>query len=88
MNTCIYPAATGACPGPSTAYLLSGLFARSTTAPTSTNPVTLKMTMEESAASGSAIAGLHLLPDIAFGTSSAANIWSAQVAFPYAWAQL
>jgi hypothetical protein len=87
-NTCIYPAATGACPGPSTAYLLSGLFARSTTAPTSTNPVTLKMTMEESAASGSAIAGLHLLPDIAFGTSSAANIWSAQVAFPYAWAQL
>jgi hypothetical protein len=43
--------------------------------------VTLKMTMEESAASGPAIAGLHLLPDIAFGTSSLANIWSAQVAF-------
>ena len=87
-NTCVYPAVTGVCPGPSSTYLLPGLFSRSTTAPTSTTPVTLKITMEESAASGTAIVGLHLLPDIAFGTSSLANIWSAQVAFPYAWAQL
>jgi hypothetical protein len=83
-TTCVYPAATGACPSPSATYLLPGLFSRSFTAPTSSTPVTVVITMEESAASGSTIAGLHMLPNIAFGTATSAGTWSAQVAYPYA----
>jgi large repetitive protein len=87
-NTCIYPAGTGTCPSPSSSYLLPGLAWRSVTAPTSSTAVTVKITMEESATSATPIAGLHMLPNIAFGTGSTTNIWSAQVDFPYAWAQL
>ena len=42
----------------------------------------VKITMEENATSGTSIAGLHMLPNVAFGTGSAANIWFAQVGFP------
>ena len=44
----------------------------------------VKITMEENATSGTSIAGLHVLPNVAFGTGSTANIWFAQVDFPYA----
>ena len=87
-NTCIYPAGSGACPSPSPSYLLPGLASRSVTAPTSSAAVAVKITMEENATSGTSIAGLHMLPNVAFGTGSAANIWFAQVGFPYAGAQL
>jgi hypothetical protein len=87
-NTCIYPVAAGTCPGPSATYLLPGLSSRSITAPTSTAPATLKITLEESAASSTTIAGLHMLPYIAFATATSANSWSAQVGFPYASVQL
>ena len=68
--------------------LLTGLASRSVTAPTSSTAVTVKITMEESTTSTTAIAGLHMLPNIAFGIGSTTNMWSAQVDFPYAWAQL
>ena len=87
-NTCIYPAGSGACPSPSPSYLLPGLASRSVTAPTSSAAVAVKITMEENATSGTSIAGLHMLPNVAFGTGSAANIWFAQVGFPDAGAQL
>lgn len=83
-NTCIYPAGTGACPSPSSSYLLPGLASRSVTAPTSSAAVAVKIAMEENATSGTSIAGLHVLPNVAFGTGSTANIWFAQVDFPYA----
>ena len=87
-NTCIYPAAAGACSGPSASYLLPGLGSHSITAPTSAAPATITITLEESATSGTTIAGLHMLPYIGFGTATSAESWSAQVAFPYASVQL
>ena len=87
-NTCIYPAAAGTCPNPSSTYLLPGLFSRSFTPPTSSTAAVLKITLEESAASGTAIAGLHMLPFMAFGMASLSGIWSAQVGYPSAWAEL
>jgi len=87
-NTCVYPAGTGSCPSPSSSYLLTGLASRSVTAPTSSTAVAVQITMEESTTSSTAIAGLHMLPNFAFGIGSTTNIWSAQVDFPYAWAEL
>jgi hypothetical protein len=87
-NTCIFPPAAGACSGPSASSLLPNLFSRSLTAPTSTAPATIKITLEESATSATTIAGLHMLPFVAFGTATSANSWSAQVAFPFASVQL
>ena len=68
--------------------MLPNLFSRPITAPTSAAPATIKITLEESAASGTTIAGLHMLPFVAFGTATSANSWSAQVAFPYPSVQL
>jgi Concanavalin A-like lectin/glucanases superfamily len=87
-NSCIYPAGTGACPGPSSTYLLPGLFSRSMTAPTSSAAATIKISLEESAASSTTIAGLHMLPFIGFGTATSSNSWSAQVGYPYASVEL
>jgi hypothetical protein len=82
-NTCIYPASTGACSGPSASYLLPGLFSRSMTAPTSSAPATIKISLEESTGSSTTIAGLHMLPFVAFGTATSGNSWSAQVGYPF-----
>ena len=51
-------------------------FSRSITAPTSAAPATITITLEESATSGTTIAGLHMLPYIGFGTATSAESWS------------
>jgi hypothetical protein len=90
-NTCIYPveAVGTACPALSSTYLLTGLGTRSSSVvTTSGSPVTVTIKMELSAASGSAVKGLHLLSDIAFGTSISSTLWSAGISYPYASVEL
>jgi len=86
-NTCIYPAASGACAAPSSAYLVTGLVTRPITAPSGT-AVTVKITMELSAASPAGTLGLHELADLSFGTTKSSTQWSAQISYPSAWSQL
>jgi hypothetical protein len=88
-NTCIYPAAAGACAAPSAAHLVTGLGARTGgTAPTTSTPVTITVVMELSSASGTAVAGLHILPAISFASAGPSTLWSAQIAYPAAGAEL
>jgi hypothetical protein len=44
--------------------------------------------MELSAASGSGVAGLHMLTDLAFGTSISSTLWAAGVSYPLASVEL
>jgi hypothetical protein len=87
-NTCVYPSAAGTCAAPSSTYLVTGLGVRSITAPTASTPVSFTVTMKLSAASPTGVLGLHELADIAFGTAMSPTLWSAQIAYPYAWSQL
>jgi hypothetical protein len=88
-NTCVYPAAAGACAAPSAAHLVTGLGVRTGgTAPTASTPVTVTVVMELSSASGTAVAGLHILPSICFAIADPSTSWSAQVAYPAAGAEL
>ncbi len=87
-NTCIYPSAAGTCAAPSSAYLVTGLGVRSITAPTAGTPVSVTVTVKLSAASPTGVLGLHELAGIAFGTAKPSTLWSAQIAYPYAWSQL
>jgi len=67
-NTCVYPTGSGACPALSATYLLSGLGARSSSVvATSSSAVTVTIKMQLSAVSETAVEGLHMLSDIAFG---------------------
>jgi hypothetical protein len=86
-NTCLYPAAAGSCPAPSSTYLVTGLGTRPVTPPTSSTAVTITIAMELSATSSAAIAGLHVLPDIAFATAGP-SAWSAHISYPAAGAEL
>ena len=88
INTCIYPAAAGACAAPSSSVLVARLGVRSITAPTSSKSVTIKVTMELSGASPAGELGLHELADISFGSSLSADDWTAQLAYPTASSQL
>jgi hypothetical protein len=89
-NTCVYPAGSGACPALSSTYKLSTLGVRSSSVvPTSSSAVTVTINMELSVASGTSVKGLHMLPDIAFGTSLPSTpLWSALVSYPYASVEL
>ena len=87
-NTCIYPSAAGTCAAPSSTYLVTGLGVRSITAPTAGTPVSVTVTVKLSAASPTGVLGLHELAGIAFGTAKPSTLWSAQIAYPYAWSQL
>ncbi len=87
-NTCIYPAQAGACPANSATYLEPGLGERSITAPTSTTPVSVLVTMKLRAAETADLAGLHELIDLNFGTALAGTQWWTQIAYPAAWSQL
>ena len=82
-NTCVYPAAAGTCPAPSSSYLVVGLGTRSgSVVAGSGSPVTVTIKMELSAGSGTSVAGLHILPDIAFAMSISSRTWTAQVFYP------
>jgi hypothetical protein len=87
-KTCIYPAAAGACPVPTSAYLVTGLGTHSITVPTSATPVTVTTTMELSAASPAGVVGLHELPDVGFTCVRSSTLWSAAVTYSSAWVQL
>ena len=87
-NICIYPAAAGPCPAPNATYLEPGLGERSITAPTAATPVVVLVKMELTAAPPAALAGLHELMDLNFGTEMSSTLWSAQTAYPAAWSQL
>jgi hypothetical protein len=86
-NTCLYPAAAGSCPGPSPTYLVTGLGTRPVTAPSSSTPVTITIVMELSAASSSAVAGLHVMPGIAFAVAGPST-WSSHISYPGGSAEL
>ena len=82
-TTCVYPAGAGACAAPSATKLLTGLGVRSFTAPTSSTPVTIKITMELTAAAATTLAGLQLLPCMAFATTAVSGtVWAAQISYP------
>jgi hypothetical protein len=83
-NSCIYPAATGACAAPSSTYLITGLGTRSITAPTSGTAVNITIKMKLSSASPTGVLGLHELANIGFGTTRSSTLWSAQIAYPSA----
>lgn len=87
-NTCIYPAAAGTCAAPSSSYLVTGFGVRAITAPTSSTSVVIKITMQLSAISPTGELGLHELPNIGFGTTKSSALWSAQIAYSSASAQL
>ena len=87
-NTCIFPAATGTCAAPSSANLITGVGARTITVPVSGTTVAIKITLELSSASGTAVKGLHLLPDVSFTTTKGSTLWSAQIAYASASAWL
>jgi hypothetical protein len=52
------------------------------------SPATVTTRMELSAASGSGVAGLHMLTDLAFGTSISSTLWAAGVSYPLASVEL
>ncbi len=84
-STCVYPpeAVGTACPALSTGYLLSGLGTRSSSVvATSGSPLTITVRMELTVASGDPVWRLHILPDLAFGTSYGSTLWSAGVSYP------
>lgn len=85
---CVYPAGAGTCAAPAPAYLVTGFGSRALTAPTSSTPVTVTVTMKLSAVSGAGLLGLHELPDIGFGAIRSSTLWSAQITYPAAWVQL
>jgi hypothetical protein len=87
-NTCVYPPAAGVCASPNSSSLLTGLGARSVTAPTASTPVTIKITMKLSSASPAGVLGLHELADISFGTALSTTLWTAQLAYPSPTSQL
>ncbi len=80
-TSCLYPAGSGSCGSPSSTYLLPAFGVLTMTAPTSGTPATVKITMAESASSGTTVAGLHMLPDIGFGTARSPSAWTAQLAY-------
>jgi hypothetical protein len=80
-NSCVYPAKSGACGNPSSSNLLPALGVVTMTAPTSGSPATVKIAMAETAASGTSIAGLQMLPGIAFGTFRSSSQWTAQISY-------
>jgi hypothetical protein len=81
-NTCVYPTGAGACAAPSATYLVPGLGVRSFTPPTSGTPVTIKVTMELTAAAPAALAGLQLLPCMAFALNGpSGTVWAAQISY-------
>jgi len=86
--TCVYPAGPGACPGPVPADAVTGLGARTLTAPSPGAPVTVTLTMRLSAPTGPGLAGLHELTGLAFGTARSSTLWSAQISYPAAGVQL
>ncbi len=86
-STCVYPpeAVGTACPALSSSYLLTGLGTRSSSVVAgSGSPVTITIKMELTVASGDPVWRLHILPDMAFGTSYRSTLWSAGVSYPYA----
>jgi hypothetical protein len=87
-TSCIYPSAAGSCASPSSSYLLPSLGISTMTAPTSATTATVKITMEESTSSGTTTAGLHMLPDVAFGLARSSSLWTAQIAYAPAEVQL
>jgi hypothetical protein len=86
-NTCIYPAAAGACASPNSSSLVTGLGVRSITTPTSSTPTTIKITTQLSGASPAGVLGLHELADVTYG-SVRSTLWTAQLAYPNASSQL
>ncbi len=90
-STCVYPpeAVGTACPTLSSSYLLTGLGTRSSSVVAiSGSPVTVTVKMELSAASGSALMGLHMLPDLSLGTVRSLTTWSAGLSYPVASVEL
>jgi Concanavalin A-like lectin/glucanases superfamily len=86
---CLYPVAAGACPAPNSTYTATGLGVQTFTAvPAHGASVTVTVTMKLSAAEPSALAGLHQLLDLTFGTLLSATLWTAQVAYPGATTEL
>jgi hypothetical protein len=84
-TTCVYPAGAGACAAPSATYLLTGLGVRSFTPPIASTPVTINITMKLTAAAATTLAGLQLLPSIAFATTAVSGtVWAAQISYPAA----
>jgi hypothetical protein len=88
VNTCVYPAAAGACPAPTAGNLVGGLGTRSVQPPTAATPVTVTVTMKLSGASPVGVVGLHEMPDLGFGSTRSSTLWSAQITYPAAWMQL
>jgi hypothetical protein len=87
-NTCIYPAAAGACAAPTAANLVTGLGTRSITVPTAGTPVTVTITMELSATPPAGVLGLHELPGVEFSSARSSTPWSAAITYASAWVQL
>lgn len=87
-NTCIYPAAVGACATPNSTALLTNLGVRAITPPTTGTPTTIKIKMQLSTASPTGVSGLHELADISYGTATPSALWTAQLDYPYASSQL
>jgi len=80
-TTCVYPVAAGACPAPSSAYLLSSLPVSSMSPPLGGSPVSLVVTLRLTAASGVGVAGLHLLPGFTISSAVAGTLWNASLSF-------
>ena len=86
--SCVYPVAAGACPAPSSSSLLSAMPSSSMTTPLSGSPVTLAVTMRLTAASGTGVAGLHLLPGFTLSGAVAGTLWSASLAYTSGYVEL
>jgi hypothetical protein len=68
---------------------MSGLGTRtSSLVAISGSPATVTIKMELSAASRAAVARLHLLADLSFGTTFGTTLWTAGVSYPYASVEL
>ena len=78
----------GPAPPPSSSSLLPGLGVRSITAPTSSTPVKITITMSSASASPTGVLGLHELANISYGTALSTTLWTAQLAYPSATSQL
>jgi hypothetical protein len=88
-TTCVYPAGSGACPAPSSSALLSDFTNRSIPIPTlPRTTTTVTITTQALTTPGPGFAGLHLMPDFAFATSTSDLQWAAGINYPYAYQKL
>ena len=79
--TCVYPVTAGACPAPSGTTLLSAMPLSAMTPPIGGSAVTLLVTMRLTAASGTGVGGLHLLPGFTFSVVVTGTLWSASLGY-------